>query len=248
MNREHVKIVKRGWIAIIEWREENHYERLDLRGADLSGADLHWVDLHWAYLNDARLTWANLDEANLNGAEMFLADLSYASLYRANLSGARMRGADLNAANLSGADLSTADLSMAKLTRVSLRGANLSNADLRGADLTEASWDYNTIGIAPAPEGELIGWGKKHFHIVKMLIPAEARRSCATSRKHRAEYVKTLEIDDGAATRLIYDNYYETTVYEVGKITRADGWDEDRWNECGQGIHFFLTRNEAEQW
>lgn len=26
----------------------------------------------------------------------------------------------------------------------------------------------------------------------------------------------------------------------------ADAWDEDRWNTCGHGIHFYITRLEAE--
>jgi hypothetical protein len=81
-----------------------------------------------------------------------------------------------------------------------------------------------------------------------MLIPADARRSCATTRKYRAEYVRVLEIDDGAVTRLEHCGEFGTAVYEVGEITHADDWDEDRWNECSHGIHFFLTREEAEAW
>ena len=41
---------------------------------------------------------------------------------------------------------------------------------------------------------------------------------------------------------------YGVIVYEVGEITHADSWDEDRWNECSHGIHFFLTQEEAEAW
>jgi len=35
-------------------------------------------------------------------------------------------------------------------------------------------------------------------------------------------------------------------VYEVGKLTIPDGFDENRWEECSHGIHFFITRSEAE--
>ena len=35
-------------------------------------------------------------------------------------------------------------------------------------------------------------------------------------------------------------------MYEVGKEVVADSFDDDRWNECSHGIHFFITRNEAE--
>lgn len=38
------------------------------------------------------------------------------------------------------------------------------------------------------------------------------------------------------------------TVYRVDEIVHCDKWDEDRWNECSGGIHFFLTREEAEAW
>ena len=37
-------------------------------------------------------------------------------------------------------------------------------------------------------------------------------------------------------------------IYRVGEIVRVDNFDEDRWNECSTGIHFFITRREAEQY
>jgi hypothetical protein len=36
------------------------------------------------------------------------------------------------------------------------------------------------------------------------------------------------------------------TEYRKGHIVRCDKWNEDRWTECGGGIHFYLTRVEAE--
>jgi hypothetical protein len=38
----------------------------------------------------------------------------------------------------------------------------------------------------------------------------------------------------------------DKTEYRVGETVTPDGFDEDRWNTCGQGIHFYLTRQEAE--
>ena len=41
-------------------------------------------------------------------------------------------------------------------------------------------------------------------------------------------------------------NYnYVTTIYKVGKIVSSDSWDDNRWDECSHGIHFFITRDEA---
>ena len=131
-------------------------------------------------------------------------------------------------------------------SRADLRGANLRAANLSGANLRDMLYDHTTIGIHPAPEGELVVWGKKDGVLVKMLVPADAKRSCATSRKHRAEYVKVLEVI--GAKEAVVKNRFGTTVYRPGEIVRAHDWDDDRWNECAPGIHFFLTKKEAEGW
>ena len=34
-------------------------------------------------------------------------------------------------------------------------------------------------------------------------------------------------------------------IYKVGKYVSVDNFDENRWNECAPGIHFFITRQEA---
>ena len=144
------------------------------------------------------------------------------------------------------ANLREANLHEANLYGANLYGADLYGADLRGADLQDVQYDYTTIGIHPAPEGELVVWGKKGGTLVKMLVPADAKRSCATTRKHRAEYVEVLEVI--GAEEAVVINGFGTTVYRPGEIARAHDWDDDRWNECAPGIHFFLTREEAENW
>jgi len=223
-------------------------ERIDQTKANLCGADLREAILCKANLREANLFRANLFRANLFGA-----NLRKAVLCKANLSRADLRLVDLNSADLAGADLSGTDLRDAVLYQADLCGANLCGANMYGANLCKANlqetiWDYGTIGLWPAPEGDLIGWSMKSGHIVKMLIPADAPRSCGTTRKFRAAWVKVLEIDDGA-TNCIEHKYKDVlTVYKVGQIVRADSWDSCRWNECSHGIHFFLTREEAEAW
>ena len=34
-------------------------------------------------------------------------------------------------------------------------------------------------------------------------------------------------------------------VYTVGAIVEEPNFDENRWNECAPGIHFFINRQEA---
>ena len=38
---------------------------------------------------------------------------------------------------------------------------------------------------------------------------------------------------------------YSEGAYTVGEIVKADSWDENRWNECSHGIHFFIDRQSA---
>ncbi len=42
--------------------------------------------------------------------------------------------------------------------------------------------------------------------------------------------------------------YDGKTKYIPGSITYSDSFDNNRWKECSNGIHFFLTREEAENW
>ena len=201
----------------------------NLRGADLRGADLRGADLSGANLSGANLRGANLGGANLGGADLYCADLRDADLRDANLRDADLRGADLR-----GADLRDANL----------RGASLPGADLRGAE--SVSLIFNAQSSILPDFGQFQGWKKcKNGVLVRVMIGKKAKRSNATGRKCRAEYVKVLEVVGAEIGISQYDN---KTEYRVGDIVRCDKWNEDRWVECGGGIHFFLTRIEAEQY
>ena len=166
---------------------------------------------------------------------------------RDTVSEAIKSSADLSSANLSSADLRYANLSSANLRYADLSFANLSSADLSSANLSSAK--NSELAIAQTrilPEGALIGWKKcKNDIIVKLQIPAKAKRSNALGRKCRAEFVKTLEIFGAKKGVSTYDN---KTEYVMGKITKCNNWDEDFTNECSAGIHFFITRLEAENY
>ncbi len=131
--------------------------------------------------------------------------------------------------------------------------ANLRGANLRGAE------NMPYIPMVCPEEGKFIGWKKakiqgeedNHYRkvIVKLEIPASAKRSSATTRKCRCDKAKVLEIYnlDGtiAKERQCLSCYDNDFIYEVGKVVKVDDFNEDRWNECSQGIHFFINRQEA---
>ena len=158
--------------------------------------------------------------------------------------------ANLRSADLSSADLSSANLSSADLRSADLRSANLSSANLRSANLRSAKNSELAIAMTRIlPEGDLIGWKKgADGAIVKLLVPTEAKRSSAFGRKCRAEFVRVLEIfrDGKPSDQETFGHYDNATKYNVGKETRCDKWCDDFTQECAGGIHFFITRLEAE--
>ncbi|MFR1051417.1 MAG: pentapeptide repeat-containing protein [Flavonifractor plautii] len=217
------------------WLNGKGGSRANLRNADLSNADLRDADLF-----GANLFGANLSDADLPGADLSGADLRGADLSGADLSCANLRGADLSGADLRGADLSGADLSC----------ANLRGADLSGASMDQMIWDIHTVfyPLQCPDSGSYIGYKKASGLVVELEIPADARRSSATSRKCRASKAKVLSITDingNPAGGQVKSNYDPDFVYTIGETVEVSDFDDDRWNECSTGIHHFITRAEA---
>jgi uncharacterized protein YjbI with pentapeptide repeats len=159
-------------------------------------------------------------------------------------SGADLRGADLCGASLCGADLREADLCGANLREANLREADLREANLRGANLRGAD-----LCGAKGAYMAFIGWKKASGYIVKLQIPEDARRSSAGGEKCRCDkaYVAEIQNTDGtkADIEAIHSNRDNNFVYTVGATVEVPDFDDDRWNECAPGIHFFIDRRAA---
>lgn len=197
-----------------------------------------------ADLRDANLCGADLSEVNLRGALLGRANLS-----SANLSGADLYAADLRDANLQWANLYKADLRESNLSGSKLQGTNISDAYLGGSRFSEAK-NFPFIPLVCPEEGEFVGFKKCNDYIIKLLIPADAKRSSSTTRKCRASYAKVLSITSPSGDTVNTDSvtnktYTPNIVYKVGEFVYPDSFDENRWNECSHGIHFFITRKEA---
>ena len=218
-------------------------ERANLYNADLSNANLRCANLHYANLYNANLSCANLYNANLRCA----------NLYNANLSNADLRYADLRHADLRYANLSYDNLYAANLSCANLYNSNLSNADLRYANLSNAGlYNDNNVPFIPyaCPSyGSFIGYKKVKGCIIKLEILSDAKRCSATGRKCRCNKAKVLNIQDVDGNILdikeLSSDYDETFIYKVGEIVEVKDFCEDRWEECSQGIHFFINRQEA---
>ena len=172
---------------------------------------------------------------NLSGADLDTANLASANLYRANLCNVNLDNAKLCYANLSGAELCGANLN-----NVYLSWTNLYGADLDGTK------NIPFIPFSCPSEGSFIAWKKVNNCLIKLFIPEDAKRSSATTNKCRCD--KVLEItnlETNAHIDEVINDIYTKCVYKVGEIVYPDGFDDNRWNECSYGIHFFINKQEA---
>lgn len=255
------KILAQGGIIDLSWADLSGANLCgaNLRKARLVGANLTGADLRRADLMGANLMWANLTNADLRIADLMRADLVQANLENAELISANIRGANLSEANLRCTDFADADLmyvnfALANLSGANLMGADLMGADLRGADLIGAK--YYIPYVCPE-EGSFVAWKKaldnnfgEHYPVVvKLQIPEDAHRSSATASKCRASKAVVLDIQniegeslEGTVACSMYDHDF---IYETGKTVESIGFDENRFNECSSGIHFFINRQEA---
>lgn len=151
----------------------------------------------------------------------------------------------LRDADLRGADLYGADLRGANLYGADLRGADLRDADLRGANLRDARGGY----LACPSEGSFIAWKKASGYIVKLQIMEDSRRSSAGGYKCRCDKAFVMEIQsiDGAKADIqnVCSSRDVNFVYTAGATVEVPDFDDDRWNECAPGIHFFIDRRAA---
>lgn len=230
-------------------RKEEDGVRANLRHANLRGANLRHSNLRGANLSGANLSGANLRVVNLSGADLRDVNLSGANLIAADLSGANLISANLSCADLTGADISYADLRDSNLG-----GANLRDAVLLSADLKGVKYDERTGFFAlQCPEsGSFTAYKKAKDYVVELLIPKTAKRSSATSRKCRANKAKVVAIYNLDRTKSniteVRSNHDYLFIYEIGKTVSVKNFDDDRWNECSTGIHFFITFDEAKNY
>ena len=225
----------------------------NLGDANLNNADLAYADLRKADLRKADLSRADLREADLSRADLRDADLSEANLYRAFCCYANMYGAFCCYANLNGVDLRNADLREANLFRANLKDANLFRVNLKNANIINAEISENTkidYPIACPETGSFIGYKKAGCEkIVKLQICEDAKRSSATTKKCRCSKALVLAIEniDGSDSGLqeIESEFDPCFIYRIGEIVEVPDFDDNRWNECAPGIHFFMDRQNA---
>jgi hypothetical protein len=125
--------------------------------------------------------------------------------------------------------------------------ANLRAADLSGTKLP-------AFQICPE-EGDFIAWKKVEGGFVLKLLITGKRISTPIGRKCRTNECKVLAAYDKKGNEVAKETGYRFTssrdsrfTYEVGAYVLEPNLDEDIRVECTKGIHFFMTRQEAQEY
>ena len=149
--------------------------------------------------------------------------------------------ADLKYAYLSNADLSNADLSKANLFNAYLSNANLSKANLP---------EFEKIR-----KGVIIDKPVRVFkkciknNIVELELLKGSIVFSINNKKCRTNKAKVISINGnknkGLKCSSVYDRGF---IYEVGKKVEVKDFDLMYNVECSSGIHFFWTKEEAEDY
>ena len=166
-------------------------------------------------------------------------DFSYVNFYKIDF-----HGANFHDANFIGANFHDADFCGANFCGANFCGANNINEVISFANIA------NTALCMQCPEeGSFIGFKKADGGIVKLRVTESAKRSSATTHKCRCSEAEVLEIQNMDGTKSertsVISKYDRNFIYSVGTIVSVSDFDDDRWNECARGIHFFLSRQEA---
>ncbi|MDO4787663.1 MAG: pentapeptide repeat-containing protein [Johnsonella sp.] len=214
----------------------NRKSKLDLRETEILSAcfdheDFSRVDLSWGDFSHVSFENCCFDHAVLDHAKF--SDVSF-------------RGSSFRDASLFGTDFRECCLA-----DTDFDGADFTASMLRGADLTGLRHTERTIHFRNhcPQEGYFFGY-KKCFNnrLVKLLIPKDAKRCSATTSACRCDKAIVVAISDldgsgsySEAISFVDGNF----IYKLGEMIYADGYNEDRWLESSNGIHFWLTEEEA---
>ena len=139
------------------------------------------------------------------------------------------------------ADLHNADLHDANMSYANMSGVNMSYANMRGADISGTDRLRKGIKL----NEPIIGWKKcKNNVLVKLEIPRGAIVFSINNSKCRTDKAKVLEIigGDRAYSKHKFFSYY------VGDVIEIFDFNCEYNVECAKGIHFFKTREEAENY
>ena len=241
----------------------------DFHDANFNGAYFIHTNFSNADFKDTDFNGADFNGTHFNGTNFSNTHFDNTNFHDAHFHGTDFSNVDFRNTYFNNADFNGADFFRTYFCNTDFNGAHFNSTDFSGINFSDA--DFNNTAIdwncifknadectaflnLQCPEaGSFIAYKMARNCLIKLEIPADALRSSATTRKCRASKAKVLEIADenGKKIKSTCSDRTSQFIYEVGKTVYSrddDGniaFDENRWNECSTGIHFFITKQEA---
>ena len=235
---------------------------------DMTDAILDDVNLQEGDISHSTLVRMKAHRANFISCIMWDNDFTEAVLSASRFLGAQLcdgkfQGADLSYCDLSFADIDYANFEDAVLKEVDLKWtrnsywASFKNADMEDIDLKGSAIDDKAVEGAKnlfvpmvcPEEGSFIAWKKcRDGKVIRLMVPEDAQRTGGSSYTCRASEVVILNIFDGEneceEAICLYD---DEIVYHKGERIKDEEEFDPSLLHDGTGIHFYITRAEAER-
>ncbi len=231
---------------------------------------LNYTDCYCSTFIHAKINRANLSKSSFEECKFESALCNYSTFHKSNFYSSDFNTCEIVESDFTESILSYADFSNAYIDDSTFYRAGLTFANFEGAIINSGTSFYRAfiekakdiscpnLPIACPEEGSFIGFkvglnsiDHSKAVLIKLEIMEDAKRSSSTRRKCRADKVKVLDIID------INTKKHETEAisvyrwsfkYKVGEVIQIDDFNDNRWDECSQGIHFFITKDEALQY
>lgn len=218
---------------------------------------LHRSDLTNIAFNNVVIVDRCFAHCNFENSTFVNSVINRCSFIQCNFNGCRFEGCSITEVDMTLSHLETTDFGSHSI---------LKDLHLDNSYITKET-KINIPMVCPE-DGGFIAWKKAkrilqpygdapdnaRSVLVKLYIPASAKRSSSTSSKCRCSEAKVLGIYDLSgndiskvvpAVRSSYDPDFE---YRVGTYVFIPNFDENRWSECSNGIHFFMDKDTARRY
>lgn len=236
----------------------------ELYELNMAGVGFDNVDFSSARLSLTNFESAVFYDCVFDGLIIYSTAFTDAHFYRCSFRNTSFTGIELSESVFNECDLTNARFRSCSLDNViftygDLTDANFTNSQMFGIEIGASTIVKNTQNLPPiaCPEkGSFTAFktlidGNGDQVIAELLIPENAERCSAATKKCRASEAKVIHLYNAKTGETVddikaYSTYTPSFEYEVGKTVKPKwGFDRNRWRECASGIHFFLTYQEA---
>lgn len=248
-----------------------------MKGINISGRGRHFFDSDFSIANieDSFFIGANFRNCDLNGARFRNVSFKKSYFHRMITECTRFVDCDFTEASMNNFTFVNCAFEKCNFTRCDIERITFKDCVFIGCDFKDAYLPpfFNPhrmsncknipyMPMACPEEGEIIGYkialnvrlvGGNHFAnvLVTLKIPADAKRSSAGGRKCRCDKAKVIGLENvftHERLSIAYSKYDAWFEYHIGEEISEPNFNENRWDECSKGIHFFINRKEALQY